>query len=218
MVIPRRLPKEMVNLWNHPSVPDHVLTYALVLKKTTYKDRLYWESNRRLIGARKMSTNFTNHPGGIRSPWSKRCQNVCALQYITYPLWSVEESEGDISVFPALLSPASICVCVCVWWAKGCVCVCFYTKSFVYLSLHIYWFCVFACMCAYPPAYEWIFMFWVNVCVVIRDAKSQRTDRCWHQIPDTSVVMIFPPPPVRHTWWNDNNPWRTWRHNTPFLN
>ncbi len=53
--------------------------FATFFKKTIKEDRQNWESNRRLIGARKMSTNFTDHPRGMCSPRWKRCRNICAV-------------------------------------------------------------------------------------------------------------------------------------------
>lgn len=53
-----------------------VLSLCHFSKKTIKEDRQNWESNRRLIGAREMSTNFTDHPRGICNSW---CWNICGV-------------------------------------------------------------------------------------------------------------------------------------------
>lgn len=59
--------KNSVSLFPFAAVCIH--HFFSLLKKTIKEDRQYWESNRRLIAARKMSTNFTDQPQGICGPW-----------------------------------------------------------------------------------------------------------------------------------------------------
>ncbi len=72
--------------------------------------------------------------------------------------------------FQHTVSPQSICVCT---EDQERVCVCIRVRVYVR-------------MC---------YMLHVRVSIVTEDVSSLRTDRCWHQISVTSVVMTYPSPP-----------------------
>lgn len=102
-----------------------VLSICHLFEKTIKEDRRNWESNQRLIGARKMSTNFTDHPQGICGPWWKRCWNICVVYWL--PIHNGLLKWVMMTSCQHSVSPQNICMCTkdeCVWvWLSILVCV-----------------------------------------------------------------------------------------------
>lgn len=119
-----------------------VLPLCHCSKKTIKEDRQNWESNRRLIGARKMSTNFTDQPQGMCSPWWKDAG--ISVEYISFLSIMASWREWWWHLFSTLFPLKAF---ACAWKTKVRECVCLnkcISMDVLYTTCqnqHCYWRC-----------------------------------------------------------------------------
>lgn len=123
--------------------------FCHIFKKTIKEDRQNWESNRRLIGGRKMSANFTDHPQGMCSPWWKKDARISAQSISSSFCNGLLKREMMTSFLYCVASPQSIYVCTKDKVRKSvCLCVLEYAYMHVLYALCQSLYCY--CRCSLP--------------------------------------------------------------------